>query len=128
MVLAQKLVVLGQLLRGIGIVRRQLRLQLILDLLHQRVALDLRVLLGVESVLQPVADLRLQRVVVLVVDLERVTMPLRLPRAANQLFDARADLLDLAVRELDRIDNDLFASSPSRRTRSSRCRLSCRRP
>ncbi len=62
--LAQKFVVGRQLLLRVGIVGRQLRGQFILDLLDQRIALGLGVRLGVQRILQPVADLGLQLVVV----------------------------------------------------------------
>ena len=58
--LAQVLVIVRQLLLGCRIVGRQFGGQLVLDLLDQRVALRLAVGLGVQRILQPVADLGLQ--------------------------------------------------------------------
>ena len=76
--LAQMLVVGGQLLLGGRIVCRKLGSQLVLDLLDQRVALSLGVRLGVERVLEAIADLGLQFVVVAFVDRRRGECPLRL--------------------------------------------------
>ncbi len=82
--------------------------QLVLDLLDQRVALGLAVCLGVERVLEPVADLGLQFRVVGFVELRRGEGPLGLAGLGNQLVDGGDDLLDLGVRELDGGQDDLF--------------------
>ena len=62
-------------------------------------------LLRVKRILQLRADLRLQRVQILLSTSTAVTSALRLARAPDQIFNRRADLLDLAVGKLDRIDN-----------------------
>ena len=72
------LVIGGQLLLGGRIVGRQSGSQLVLDLLDQRIALGLGVRLGVERILQAVADLGLQLIVVAFVELRRSECPLRL--------------------------------------------------
>ena len=61
---AKQLVIGSQLLLGIRIVGRQLSCQFVLDLLHQCVAVSLGVLLGVERILEAIADLGLQLIVV----------------------------------------------------------------
>ena len=106
--LAQMLVIMRQLLLRVGIVGRQSGGQLILDLLDQRVALGLAVRLGVERILQPVADLRLQLVVVRFVELRRGKRPLRLAGLGHQLVDRGDNLLDLFVRKLDGREDHLF--------------------
>jgi hypothetical protein len=86
-----------QLLLGRRIVGGQLGSQLVLDLLDQRVAFGLAVGLGVERVLEAVADLGLQLFVVGFVELRRGEGPLGLAGQGNQLVDGGDDLLDLDV-------------------------------
>ena len=69
--LAEELVVLAELLRGIGVIGGELLLQLVLDLLDHGVALELGVLLGVERVLEAVADLAFELLRVGLVELRR---------------------------------------------------------
>ncbi len=109
-VLPQQLVVLPELLCSRRIALRQLFLQLILDPLHQRIALKLRVLLRIESIFQPIANLGLQRSEILLIHLNLTRNSLRLPSPAHQVLDRRADLLDLAVRELDGINHLLLGN------------------
>ena len=87
--LAQMLVIGGQLLLGCGIVGGKPGGQLVLDLLDQRVALGLAVGLGVERVLQAVADLGLELVVIGLVELRRGKGALRLAGLGDQLVDRR---------------------------------------
>ena len=108
--LAQQLVVLAQLLRRLGVALGQRLLQRVLDLLHQRVALELGVLLRVQRVLQLCANLRRQFVQVNRIDLHCRRHALRLARQFDQLLDRRADLLDLHMRELDRVHHLNFAA------------------
>ena len=106
--LAQNLVVLAQLFRSIGVALGELLLQLILDRLHLSIALELRILLRIQRILQTCANLRRKSVQILLIDLNRTHQALRLPRAAHQVFDRRTDLLDLLMRKFNRIDNALF--------------------
>ena len=65
-------------------------------------------LLGIERVRQLSADALLQVVVVRLVELRRLNFPLRLADFVAQLVDGLADLLDLGVPELDRVEHGLF--------------------
>ncbi len=106
--LAQMLVVVSQLLLGIRIVGGQSRGQLVLDRLDQRLAFQLVVRLGVQRVLDPVANLGLQLGIVGFVELRRREGPLGLAGQGDQLVDGGDDLLDLHVSKLDGRQNDLF--------------------
>ena len=75
--------------------------QLVLDLLDQRVAFRLAVGLGVQRILEAVADLGLQLGVVGFVELRRGKGALGLAGHGNQLVDGGDNLLDLRVRKLD---------------------------
>ncbi len=94
-----------------GIVGGKLLLELVLDLLDLGVALELGVLLGVERVLETVADLGLEGCGV-GFDRSRaaVTVRLVLPARRDEVLDAGDDLLDLVVGELDGADDDLFGN------------------
>ncbi len=109
--LAHRFVILRQLLLGVRIPFGKLLGQLVLDLLDQRVAFRLGMGLGVERVLQPVADLGLKRSKVSLIELDRSHDTLWLPCLGNQLVDRGADLLDLGVAEFDGIDHRLFADA-----------------
>ena len=74
---------------GGGVVFGQFLLQLVLDLLDQGVALELGVLLGVERVLEAVADLGVSCVAVGLVELGRGDGALGLAGLGDELFDAR---------------------------------------
>ena len=108
--LAQKLVVLRKLLRSSWIIGRKLLLQRVLDLLDQGVALELRMLLGVERVLQLRANLRQKLIHVNLIEFDRRRYALRLACTSNEVFDARADLLDLNVGKFNCVDNLLFGA------------------
>ena len=84
--------------------RQQFRKQSI-DLL---IALDFRVLLGIEGVRQTLADLGAQSRQIRRIDYGRRNRPLRLARARGQLGDDGADLLDLAVPEFDGVHHAIF--------------------
>ena len=64
--------------------------------------------LGVERILQPVADLRLQLPVIGLVELRRRKCPLRLPCPGHQIFNRGHNLLDLTMGKLDRGEDHLF--------------------
>ena len=76
--LAQHFVVMLKLLGGSFVVFRQLRLEFFLDLRDFRIALDLRILLGVERIAQAIANLRLELAEVLLVELRRSDLTFRL--------------------------------------------------
>ena len=107
--LAQVLIVGAELLLRGRIVGGKLGSQLVLDLLDERVALGLAVSLGVESILQAVADLGLELAVVGFVELGSGKCPLGLAGLGNQLIDCGNDLLDLFVGELDGGKDDFFS-------------------
>ena len=65
--------------------------------------------LGVEGVLQAVADLGNQLVVVRLVELRRRKGTLGLAGQGNQLVDGGNNLLDLGMAKLDGLEDDLFA-------------------
>ena len=106
--LAQMLVVGAELLLRGRIVGGKLRSQLVLDLLDQRIALGLAVGLGVESILQAIADLGLELRVIGFVELRGGKGALGLAGLGNQLIDGSDDLLDLFVGEFDGGKNDFF--------------------
>ena len=107
--------------------RRNRLLQFVFELLDQRVAFVLGILLGVHRVDQARADLRAQIVEVILVDHGRLDHALRLAGLLHQLVDRGANLLDLRVAEFDGLD-DAFFGPLSRRPRSSRCLRRCRPP
>src|SRR5260370_5194964 len=104
-VFAKQLIVLAQLLRCSRISFRQLLLQLILDRLDQRIAIELRMLLCIQRILQLRANLIRQAAQILLIDLLRRDQALRLTRPAHQILNRSADLLDLLMSELDSIHN-----------------------
>jgi hypothetical protein len=106
--LTEKLVVGGEALLGARVVGGQFGDQLVLDLLDHGVAVGLGVLLGVERVLEAVADLGLQLFVVGLVGDRRGEGPLGLAGKLDQLIDGGDDLLDLGVGKLDGGEDDLF--------------------
>src|ERR1039458_2361006 len=103
--LAQGFVVLLELLLGLLVVFRNGGLEFFLDVLNQCVAFRFGVFLGIESVDELGADLAPQIVVVRVIELRRLDLTLGLAYFLPQLADRLADLLDLGVAELDRVDD-----------------------
>ena len=111
--LAQRFVILREFLLGyfvffIATRRGQLGGQALLDVLDQRVAFRLGMLLGVERVCHFGADFFLQIAVVRVIEHGRLDFALGLADFIAQLVDRGADFLDLGVAELDRVDDRLF--------------------
>src|SRR5579871_743963 len=108
--LAQHFVILAELLRRRGISLGQILLQLILNVLDQRIAVELRMLLRVERVLQLRTDLAGQLAEIRLVNLGRCNRTFRLPCTTDQVLNRGADLLDLAMRKLDSIDDAVFGN------------------
>ncbi len=106
--LTEVLVVGSELLLGRRIISGQFGRELVLDLLDQRVAFGFAVGLSVERVLQTIADLGLQVVIVGLVELRCGKRALRLAGLGDQFVDGCNDLLDLFVGELDGCEDDLF--------------------
>ena len=106
--LAEALEVLGELLGSRWIVGGERFLELVLNLLDLSVAVEFGVLLGVESVLEAVAVLRLQIVCVGFVVLKRGDGAFGLAREGDEVVDACDDLLDLFVGEFDGTDDNFF--------------------
>jgi hypothetical protein len=105
---AQKLVIVSEFLLAVGIVSSHFSRRCVLDLLDQRVALDLSMGLGIQRIFQTLAHFVLQRVVVRLIHLRSVERAFRISRHRDQLLDTRNDLFDLTVRELDGGQNDFF--------------------
>jgi len=72
-----------QLVGGSLIILRKFRLQLALDLCDFRIALDLRVFLGIERIREPVAYFRLQFAIVFLVEFRRCNLPFRFTRSGR---------------------------------------------
>ena len=106
--LAQQFIIGGQLLLGIWLVGGQLGCKLVLDLLDERVALNLRMGLGIEGIGEAFADLSLERGVIVFVDHRRRVDALGLACLGNEFFNAGNDLLDLLLTELDGSQDDFF--------------------
>ena len=110
--LAEQFIIVRQLLLG-GWIRAllvggQFGHEFVLDLLHERIAVGLGVLLGVERVLQLVADLGLQLFVIGFIGHRRSKGPLGLAGHGNQLVDGGNDFLNLRMSELDGGQDDVF--------------------
>src|SRR5271168_4516646 len=106
--LAQQLVILPELLLRIRVVCRQFSRQLRLELLDQVIALNLGVSLGVQRVLEPVANLSKECVVVFSVFNRSGKGPLWFASQLRQLIDRSGDLLDLFVGKFDGRKDVLF--------------------
>ncbi len=106
--LAQHVEVLARLLAASFVFFRNAFLHFRLQLLDHRVAVVLRILLGVDRVGQLRAKLRAQFAEVRFVGNHRLDHALRLAHLLRQLVDGGANLLDLGVTELDGVDDRLF--------------------
>ncbi len=105
---AHGLVVMLEFGAPLLVLLRQRLQQLLLQLADEVVALRLGMLVGVERIGEPCPNLALERVVVGLVELDRLDLALGLAQLLRYVGNGSADLPDLGVAELDGVDHRLF--------------------
>ena len=106
--LAQQVKVLAGLLASFFVFFRNRCFELVLELLDERVALVLGMLLRVDSIQQTIAQLGTKFLQVGFVGHDRLNRALRLANLPGKVADGGANLLDLLVAELDGLHHRLF--------------------
>src|SRR5664280_2223273 len=106
--LAQKIEVLASLLAPSFVLFGNGALDFVFELLDERVALVLGMLLGVDGVKQAIAQPGTKLAKIGLVNHDRLDGPLRLTNSFRQVADRSADLLDLLMAELDALHYGFF--------------------
>ncbi len=106
--LAQQVKVLTRFLPSLFVLFRDRRFELVLELLDERVALVLGVLLRVNSVQQTIAQLGTNLFQVGLVGHDGLHCAFRLAHLPGKIADGGANLFDFLMAELDGLDHRLF--------------------
>ncbi len=106
--LAQKIEVFAGLLASSFVFFGNGALDFVFELLDERVALVLGMLLGVDRIQQTVAELGTKLAQIGLVGHDRLDLPLRLANFLGQVADRGANLLDLLMAEFDGLHHGFF--------------------